>query len=551
MDIIAEGKLERKEVQEELGIVIERFDPNDPTLSEKVRERLDELKAEGKEIVAFYDKVTKKIFINQNAKDEEVRASIAREYKIKEDLELGRGKANDKGQLRSTVAGEIAYDEIKDRLKKGDKNPISASSFDVAKMGKDSEVTSDYIDEETRAQFFNGVLNSKALSDGGWEINPKYLKKISEGEGELEYYIKKPDFHVKTVHLLYAESEEGKKKIAIVDPIIASLNKNSPDREYYKRIDGIKKEVVIESNPKPKSYWYHLGKSLDEFGNAPLHFFEAGDKFFNSDMKGAINEGFAALDSFFKPATLGFGSKLGDEAGRVGKGSDQYGSKEEVEWKQGFIRSNVESAINIVVTPMVMKTVGTGIRILDKKINYSNLTYDEYKFLKEYKYKPISATEEIISKYKDIRTGRYVTPTGNNIKEARKYLTDMGLNPKKIDKVLDSFSPQTLQVEIAGSKDYGIRFFDIDYKTRINPAYPNGQYLFETFTSNINREGLALPPSWNQMTGIKQWQIKPGTIMLKGIADSQQLEGAQYIYPGGAEQIFIYQPWNYKTLLEP
>ena len=551
MDIIAKEDLADKNVQKELGVEIERFDPNDPTLSEKVRERLDELKAEGKEIVAFYDKVTKKIFINQNAKDEEVRASIAREYKIKEDLELGRGKANDKGQLRSTVAGEIAYDEIKDRLKKGDKNPISASSFDVAKMGKDSEVTSDYIDEETRAQFFNGVLNSKALSDGGWEINPKYLKKISEGEGELEYYIKKPDFHVKTVHLLYAESEEGKKKIAIVDPIIASLNKNSPDREYYKRIDGIKKEVVIESNPKPKSYWYHLGKSLDEFGNAPLHFFEAGDKFFNSDMKGAINEGFAALDSFFKPATLGFGSKLGDEAGRVGKGSDQYGSKEEVEWKQGFIRSNVESAINIVVTPMVMKTVGTGIRILDKKINYSNLTYDEYKFLKEYKYKPISATEEIISKYKDIRTGRYVTPTGNNIKEARKYLTDMGLNPKKIDKVLDSFSPQTLQVEIAGSKDYGIRFFDIDYKTRINPAYPNGQYLFETFTSNINREGLALPPSWNQMTGIKQWQIKPGTIMLKGIADSQQLEGAQYIYPGGAEQIFIYQPWNYKTLLEP
>ncbi|WP_462422642.1 hemagglutinin repeat-containing protein [Fusobacterium pseudoperiodonticum] len=143
MDIIAEKDLADKNVQKELGVVIEKFDPNDPTLSEKVRERIDELKAEGKEIVAFYDKVTKKIFINQNAKDEEVRASIAREYKIKEDLKLGRGKENDKGQLRSTVAGEIAYDEIKDRLKKGDKNPISASSFDVAKMDKDSEVTAD------------------------------------------------------------------------------------------------------------------------------------------------------------------------------------------------------------------------------------------------------------------------------------------------------------------------------------------------------------------------------------------------------------------------
>ena len=93
--------------------------------------------------------------------------------------------------------------------------------------------------------------------------------------------------------------------------------------------------------------------------------------------------------------------------------------------------------------------------------------------------------------------------------------------------------------------------YHIDYKARINPVYSNGQYLFETFTPNINRGGLALPPSWNQMSGIKQWQIEPGTIIFKGIADSQQLQGTQYIYPGGAKQIFIYQPWKYKTLLEP
>ena len=505
--------------------------------------------AEGKEIVAFYDKVTKKIFINQNAKDEEVRASIAREYKIKEDLELGRGKENDKGQLRSTVAGEIAYDEIKDRLKKGDKNPISASSFDVAKMDKDSEVTSDLRDKNVQREFFNSLPYIATTSNGARKINPKVLKEMQGDKGELEDFIFRADFYIKSIDLLYAESEEGKKKIAIVNPIVDSLNKNSPDREYYKIIDGRKKEVLIASNPKPKSYLHHLLKSLDEFGNAPLHFLEAGDKFFNSDIKGAVNEGSAALDSFFKPATLGFGSKLGDEAGRVRKGSDQYGSKEEVEWKQKFIGSNIESVADMVAIYLTGKFVGTGVKLLDKKINYSNLTYDEYKFLKEYKYKPFSG--EITSKYKDIRTGRYITSTGDNIKEARKYLTDMGLNPKKIDKIVDSFAPQTLQVEIAGSKDYGIRFFDIDYKTRINPASPNGQYLFETFTSNINREGLALPPSWNQMTGIKQWQIEPGTIMLKGIADSQQLQGTQYIYPGGAEQIFIYQPWKYKTLLEP
>uniref|UniRef100_UPI0009B93035 hemagglutinin repeat-containing protein n=1 Tax=Fusobacterium necrophorum TaxID=859 RepID=UPI0009B93035 len=254
MDIIAEEDLADKNVQARLKVEIEKFDPNDPSLSEKVRERLNELKAEGKEIVAFYDKTTGKIFINQNAKDEEVRASIAREYKIKEDLELGRGKANDKGQLRSTVAGEIAYDEIKDRLKKGDKNPISASSFDVAKMDKDSEVTSDLRDKNVQREFFNSLPYAAATSNGAWKINPKILKEMQGDKGEIEDFIFRPDFYVKSVDLLYAESEEGKKKIAIVDPIVDSLNKNSPDREYYKIIDGQKKEVLIASNPKAKSY---------------------------------------------------------------------------------------------------------------------------------------------------------------------------------------------------------------------------------------------------------------------------------------------------------
>ena len=416
-------------------------------------------------------------------------------------------------------------------------------------MDKDSEVTSDLRDKNVQREFFNSLPYIATTSNGARKINPKVLKEMEGDKGEIEDYIFRPDFYIKTVHLLYAESEEGKKKISKINPIVDSLNKNSPDREYYKIIDGRKKDVTIASNPKAKSFWYHFGKSWDEFGNAPLHFLEAGDKFLSSDMKGAAREGFAAVNSLFKPATLGFGSKLGDEVGRVRKGSDQYGSKEEVEWKQKFIGSNIESVADMVAIYLTGKFVGTGVKLLDKKINYSNLTYDEYKFLKEYKYKPFSG--EITSKYKDIRTGRYITSTGDNIKEARKYLTDMGLNPKKIDKIVDSFAPQTLQVEIAGSKDYGIRFFDIDYKTRINPASPNGQYLFETFTSNINREGLALPPSWNQMTGIKQWQIKPETVILKGIADSQELEGIHYIYPGGAEQIFIYQPWNYKTLLEP
>ena len=59
-----------------------------------------------------------------------------------------------------------------------------------------------------------------------------------------------------------------------------------------------------------------------------------------------------------------------------------------------------------------MKTVRAGIKVLDNKISYPNLTYNEYKFLKEYKYKPFSG--EITSKYEDIKTGRYITSTGDH-----------------------------------------------------------------------------------------------------------------------------------------
>ena len=276
-------------------------------------------------------------------------------------------------------------------------------------MDKDSEVTSDLRDKNVQREFFNSLPYIATTSNGARKINPKVLKEMEGDKGEIEDYIFRPDFYIKTVHLLYAESEEGKKKISKINPIVDSLNKNSPDREYYKRIDGIKKEVVIESNPKAKSFWYHFLKSFDEFGNAPLHFLEAGDKFFNSDIKGAVNEASAALDSFFKPATFGFGSKLGDEVGRVRKGSDQYGSKEEVEWKQKFIGSNIESVADMVVISMVMEGAGIGIKLLDNIKNYPNLRYKEYKLLKEYKNKPISG--KIVSKYNDVNKYEYNATT--------------------------------------------------------------------------------------------------------------------------------------------
>ena len=257
MDIIAEKDLADKNIQARLGVEIEKFDPNDPALSEKVKERIDELKAEGKEIVAFYDKVTKKIFINQNAKDEEVRASIAREYKIKEDLELGRGKENDKGQLRSTVAGEIAYDEIKDRLKKGDKNPISASSFDVAKMDKDSEVTSDGYFEEAKVVF------KKAGAASSYGKLYEELEESGKSPEEKNRVLAKADKDLKLefseIDKKYQEELEeeavARKRAVLIKKKLENSN-NPYEQEYYKSYYD---HLIRKSNPK-KAFFKSAGK---------------------------------------------------------------------------------------------------------------------------------------------------------------------------------------------------------------------------------------------------------------------------------------------------
>ncbi|MGX9273043.1 hypothetical protein ACWXWK_07920 [Pantoea ananatis] len=118
----------------------------------------------------------------------------------------------------------------------------------------------------------------------------------------------------------------------------------------------------------------------------------------------------------------------------------------------------------------------------------------------------------------------------------------MGVNRAQRKQIIDSFEIETLSVEKAGNNQFGTRFHDFGKTARAE-----GQYVFEKFTPQTNRTGLALPPEWNGMTGIKQWQIRPCTIMIKGRAAAQFEYGAQY--SGGAEQIFVLQPWMYGSLL--
>ena len=145
MNLIATGDLNSQEVLNSLDInAIEKFNPDDPDLPENVRTRLDEVRRNGGEIEAFYDKTTNKIFINENVEDSKTRALVAREWKISEDLKDGKGKANDEGQLKATVAGELAYDDMMKRAGENKTRSISIDELKIGSMDIDSEITADF-----------------------------------------------------------------------------------------------------------------------------------------------------------------------------------------------------------------------------------------------------------------------------------------------------------------------------------------------------------------------------------------------------------------------
>ncbi|MDX3905609.1 MAG: LysM peptidoglycan-binding domain-containing protein [Pigmentiphaga sp.] len=127
------------------------------------------------------------------------------------------------------------------------------------------------------------------------------------------------------------------------------------------------------------------------------------------------------------------------------------------------------------------------------------------------------------------------------VRDASAYLKSMNVDRATRVEVLQSFDVSTMSVKTAGDNLFGLRFHDFGEN-----AKPLGSYLFETFTPQTNRSGLALPHEWNGMTGIQQWQVKPGTTYLRGIAAPQFDFGLQYT--GGAQQMYILQPWKYGSL---
>ena len=123
---------------------------------------------------------------------------------------------------------------------------------------------------------------------------------------------------------------------------------------------------------------------------------------------------------------------------------------------------------------------------------------------------------KVLNKTDDIYAG---------VKQASKYLKDQGVPRHNRKQILESFDVRTITVKKAGTNEFGLRYYD-----DIN-AQAKGRFLFDTFSAS--RNSLALPTEWNQMTKIKQWQIKEGATMFEGIAAPQQY------YSGGRKQIFV------------
>ena len=148
MESIAKAEdLNSPNVLKELGIAaIEKYDPYDPNLPIKVRQRVEKTLKDGKIPRVFYDEITNKIFVYKGMEDDlEIRAGIAREWKISEDLKDEKGKPNEEGRLKATVAGELAYDDMMKRGREGKTESISTDSFTDAVMDVNSEVTSDKV----------------------------------------------------------------------------------------------------------------------------------------------------------------------------------------------------------------------------------------------------------------------------------------------------------------------------------------------------------------------------------------------------------------------
>lgn len=112
------------------------------------------------------------------------------------------------------------------------------------------------------------------------------------------------------------------------------------------------------------------------------------------------------------------------------------------------------------------------------------------------------------------------------VRQASQHLRDQAV-PRKIRKeVLGSFEPGTIKTQVAGADTHGLRFFSKDG----GGSAARGRYLTPTLPAS--RSELALPPE-NAMTGLAQFQIRPGATYFSGRV------APNFGHPGGGTRWFV------------
>ena len=235
MESIAKAKdLNSPDILEKLDIAaIEKYDPYDPNLPIKVRQRVEKTLKDGKIPGVFYDEITNKIFVYKGMEDDlKIRAGIAREWKISEDLKNEKGKPNEEGRLKATVAGELAYDDMMKRGREGKTESISTDRFADAVMDVNSEVTSDK--EIVKLEAFQKAWidkNKKALNGKTGEENVKSAffkqtgKEYTIDWGKYKNGTRANDLYVMKMNYYYFQAER-----------FVTIEEFNRDRRNYRRV---------------------------------------------------------------------------------------------------------------------------------------------------------------------------------------------------------------------------------------------------------------------------------------------------------------------------
>ena len=326
MNLIATGDLNSQEVLNSLDInAIEKFNPDDPDLPENVRTRLDEVRRNGGEIEAFYDKTTNKIFINENVEDSKTRALVAREWKISEDLKTGKGKENEQGQLKATVAGELAYDDMMKRAGENKTRSISIDELKIGSMDIDSEITADF--------------------------NNKHVDKFLGRVGSILNKVKKGDFKG-----AYKEAKQTKQDVTRVlknDFKTVSKSKGGPAAKKTIK-ESVNATVYAVKKIVPKSKKKSTKKSPPKGKKTPVHKTKKEQEKEFIEHMNSITRGYYENE----PEYLKIGAKVGTQAFIVANQNIKIGDGSSKVSDEVFAKA-VSSTIGQVVATGNFKMVPT------------------------------------------------------------------------------------------------------------------------------------------------------------------------------------------------